>query len=347
MSIERCPDFGQILRILEKKAPDRPTLFEFFMDDPLYEHVAGSIKEKKDGYDGLRRQVKTFYKVGYDYCTIRANDYAFKAKEADEKSTYSINEGGLIKDRESFENFDWKNPEDFGCVPVEVAAEELHEGAKLIVCGPGGLLENTIDLVGYEDLCFMMYENPDLLTDITTHIGERLISYYKMFIHHPMVGAIISNDDWGFNHQTMLSPDALRRWVFPWHRKIVQMAHDHGKPCILHSCGYAKDIMEDIIYDMKFDGKHSFEDNIRPIEEAYEEYHGKIALLGGLDLDFVCRSKPEEIHERAGKMIERTSGRGGWALGTGNSVPAYVPWENYFAMTSAATGLSYDQVMAR
>jgi len=31
--------------------------------------------------------------------------------------------------------------------------------------------------------------------------------------------------------------------------------------------------------------------------------------------------------------------RGGYGLGTGNSVPEYVPRENYFAMLSAATDL--------
>ena len=35
-------------------------------------------------------------------------------------------------------------------------------------------------------------------------------------------------------------------------------------------------------------------------------------------------------------MLERTEKRGGYAPGTGNSVPDYVPDENYFAMISAA-----------
>jgi uroporphyrinogen decarboxylase len=38
-------------------------------------------------------------------------------------------------------------------------------------------------------------------------------------------------------------------------------------------------------------------------------------------------------------MLERTAGRGGYALGTGNSVPDYVPDENYLAMIRAALDL--------
>jgi uroporphyrinogen decarboxylase len=53
-------------------------------------------------------------------------------------------------------------------------------------------------------------------------------------------------------------------------------------------------------------------------------------------VDFVCRSTPAEVHARSRAMLERAGARGGYALGTGNSVPEYVPLEKYFAMISAA-----------
>jgi uroporphyrinogen decarboxylase len=87
---------------------------------------------------------------------------------------------------------------------------------------------------------------------------------------------------------------------------------------------------------MKFDGRHSYEDNIMPVEVAYENDHGRIGIMGGIDLDFICRSKPEEVYQRSKSMLERVAGRGGYALGTGNSVPDYVPDRNYFALIRAA-----------
>lgn len=38
-------------------------------------------------------------------------------------------------------------------------------------------------------------------------------------------GRICSNDDWGFNTQTFLSPSDMRKYVFPWHKKFVEAAH--------------------------------------------------------------------------------------------------------------------------
>ena len=86
---------------------------------------------------------------------------------------------------------------------------------------------------------------------------------------------------------------------------------------------------------MKYDAKHSYEDTILPVEAAYQKYGGRIAILGGLDLDFVCRSTPEEVYRRAAAMVEQTKDRGGYALGTGNSIPEYTPVENFLAMIRA------------
>ena len=87
---------------------------------------------------------------------------------------------------------------------------------------------------------------------------------------------------------------------------------------------------------MKYDARHSYEDNIMPVEEAYEKYNGRIAILGGIDLNFLCTQTPENIYRRSRGMLERSAERGGYALGSGNSIPAYVPYENYIAMIRAA-----------
>jgi uroporphyrinogen decarboxylase len=96
--------------------------------------------------------------------------------------------------------------------------------------------------------------------------------------------------------------------------------------------------MDDVIDTLKYDGKHSFEDTIQPVEQAYEQYGKRIAILGGIDVDFICRSDPAAVHERAKAMVERAGTLGGYALGSGNSIPSYVPHEGYFAMIAAAVG---------
>ena len=208
---------------------------------------------------------------------------------------------------------------------------------KFIVIGPGGVLENVIGLVGYERLCIMTMMEPELAADIFEAVGSRLVRFYEICAKFDSVGACFGNDDWGFKGQTMLSPDEMRRYVFPWHKRIVEAVHREGKPAILHSCGNLEAVMDDVIDDMKYDGKHSFEDTIMPVEEVYERWGGRIGIMGGIDVDFLVRGSVEAIRERSRAMLERSAERGSYGLGSGNSIPTYVPQEKYFAMIETAT----------
>jgi len=183
----------------------------------------------------------------------------------------------------------------------------------------------------------LLYDDPQLAADIFENVGERLVRYYRQCVQYKTVGACISNDDWGFKTQTMLSLEHMRKYVFPWHKLIVETIHSAGQPAILHSCGYAEDIMDDMINNMRYDGKHSFEDNIMPVEKAYVKWGRKIAILGGIDLDFVCRASVEAIRKRANAMLGLASKNGGYALGTGNSVPEFVDDDKYFALIGVIT----------
>jgi uroporphyrinogen decarboxylase len=182
----------------------------------------------------------------------------------------------------------------------------------------------------------MMHDDPDLAGAIFDRVGAILVEYYRLISEFDAVGACISNDDWGFKTQTLLSTDQMERWLFPRHREIVEAVHAQGKPVILHSCGAVFHLMDRISGYMGYDGKHSFEDTIMPIEEAWDRYHGEIALLGGIDVDFIIKSTPEEIYRRSRAMVERAQTEGSYALGTGNSVPEYVQPDHYFAMLEAA-----------
>jgi len=124
--------------------------------------------------------------------------------------------------------------------------------------------------------------------------------------------------------------------VFPWHKKIAEAAHLKNKPAVLHSCGFANDIMDDIIDDMKYNGKHSYEDVILTVEESYKRWGDRIGILGGIDVDFLINSSPEDIKKRSAAMLDMAEEKGSYALGSGNSIPEYIPYEKYRAMIDTA-----------
>lgn len=336
----RKPDFNNLLKVLKRQSTERPTLFEFIINKPLCQKLAReTLKDENDILALLRIMIKAFKNAGYDYVIIPpwiTKIFSFPNIEFESKESRSLNEGRLISDRQSFEQYHWPNPNEADYDIFKLLSKEIPEGMKMITCAPGGVLENTIDLVGYENLCYMILGEPYLAKDIFEAVGSRLLQYYQHCSIYNSVGALIVNDDWGFKSQTMFAPDTLRAYVFPWHKKIVEFIHKQNKPAILHSCGNLDAVMDEVIDDMKFDGKHSFEDSIIPVEQAYEKWGDRIAILGGLDVDFLARSTPEQVSERARNILKLTKQKGGYALGSGNSIPEYVPYENYMAMMSVA-----------
>ena len=333
---DREASFEEFLKVLRRESPSRPVLGEMFVSWELLHEAAGFDAAERDPLGNLRMEVEGFRNLGYDYAMLGLGDFGFKRGERQKKDSVSLNEGALITDRRSFEAYSWPDP-DTGDRPSDEALQSvLPRGMKFITRSPGGVLENVFDLAGFDNLCFLLADDPCLARDIFDAVGSRLLRYHEIAASYDSVGAIMSNDDWGFKTQTMLAPAQMRQYVFPWHKRFVAAAHAAGKPAILHSCGNVECVFEDIIEDMAFDAKHSYEDVIIPVEQAYERWGDRIGIIGGIDVDFLARSTPEAVHERSKAILERAADRGGYALGSGNSIPNYIPRENYYAMISAA-----------
>jgi uroporphyrinogen decarboxylase len=334
---KRTPNFENLLAVLRRAVPPRPVLYELFMNDVVYVCAAAEGADLNTPQARAVTTIRAFAALGYDYANPWGMyTFAFPATDKHKASTISLNDAPMITDRASFEAYPWPMPERAQVLPDQFFLEILPPGMKLVPLSPGGVLETLIKLVGYDNLCFLLADDPELVQNIVDAIGLRLLRLYEILLSYQSVGAIVANDDWGFKTQTMLSVAQMRKYIFPWHTKIVACAHAHGKPVILHSCGNPREIMDDVIDDIRFDARHSYEDNIVPVEEAYDQWGRRIATMGGIDVDFLCRSTPEQVYARSRAMLERAAKRGGYALGSGNSIPEFVPQANYLAMVSAA-----------
>lgn len=331
----RQPDFGNLLAVFSREQPSRPTLFEFFLNDRLLAKLTGDDRQLDwNSIAFWNRAMAGFAAAGYDGTPVRANTFEFPRNLQHSMASYSMDETAVIGSEEDLAAYGWPDPMPGGLPILDGLAPHLPGGMKLIAWGPGGVLENVITLMGFTGLCYLLEDEPDLVRQVFDGVGSRLLEYFGAAAQHPAVGACFVSDDWGFLSGTMISPESLREYCFPWQKRICDAIHAAGKPALMHSCGQLSAVMDDII-DMGFDAKHSFEDKITPVEEAFTLWGSRIAILGGIDVDFLCRSEPEAITRRARGLLDQTQSKG-YALGSGNSIPYYVPDEGFFAMTKAA-----------
>jgi uroporphyrinogen decarboxylase len=80
------------------------------------------------------------------------------------------------------------------------------------------------------------------------------------------------------------------------------------------------------------DGRHSFEDSIEPVTEMKIRWGDRIAILGGIDMDFLVRANEQAIRRRVRETLDVCQPGGGYCLGSGNTVANYIPVENYLIM---------------
>ena len=239
---------------------------------------------------------------------------------------------GPISTWEEFDKFPWPDPHGPHATDgLEYWSEHLPDDMIICAVGVGHFCEFLTWLMGYETLCLSLHDNRDLVKAIS----DKLFDYFSVTFDRAMqferVRLVEPSDDMGFKTGTLISPDDMREFVLPGHKMIIDKAHAAGRMAVMHSCGNLREIIPDLI-EFDLDAKHSFEDTIEDVREVKHTYGQHMALMGGIDVDFLCRSDEAAIRHRVRDTLDICQPGGGYCLGTGNTVANYVPVDNYLAM---------------
>ena len=321
VAIKPCPDFAQLEKVLwGESKPDYVPFYELFVNVEMMEQVLGhSVPARADA------TAEFYYKAGYDYVPVWPTIPLVRGNRVD------TSQGFPIRDWRTFDSYPWPDPSSVTFHDFDAVESILPAGMKTIG-QTGSVFETTEDLLGYEQMCVLMFDNMPLVEAVIERLGAILEIAYRGMIELELVGAVVISDDLGHKTQTMVSPAFLRSHIFPWYRRIAEFAHRLGKPCILHSCGQLSSVMDDLIQDVGIDAKHSYEDAILPVTEFAKQYGDRVSILGGFDMDRLCSSTPDEVRAHTRFLLEELGTTGRYALGSGNSIPGFVPVQNYLAM---------------
>jgi uroporphyrinogen decarboxylase len=303
---------------------------------------AGGDRASQRAY--LDNFVEFWYRMGYDFVrferglgfTVHRLLAADTAPGSSRERAWADEHRGSIQSWEDFERYPWPRVEEMDFFPFEYLNDHLPEGMGLVTCHAAGVFEHLSQIMSLEGLCLALYDDADLVRAVADRVGELMVGFYGHLLDLDRVIAIFQGDDMGFRTATLVSPSALRELVLPWHKRFAALAHAHGIPYFLHSCGNLETIIEDLIEEVGIDGKHSFEDAILPVQDFQARYGHRVAVLGGLDVDILAASSPEQVRQKTRMLIETCGPRGRYAIGSGNSIPSYIPVANYLAMVDEA-----------
>ncbi len=351
-----APDAKEFIDILlgHSKSPRTP-LVEYIVDDVVMKPIVtdllhrtwvdwASERSAKQAY--LDNFIEFWYRLGYDFVRFEQG-FNFQRRQlvaqdvgldASRQRTWVDLHRGSIASWQDFEKYHWPRIEEVDFFPIEYLHAHLPEGMGLMTCHAAGVFEHVSQIMSYEGLCLALHDQPDLVQTVTDRVGDLLVTYYEHLLDLDRVVAIFQGDDLGFRSGTLIAPADLRKYFLPWHKKLAALVHRRQRPYFLHSCGNLELIMEDLISDVGIDGKHSFEDAILPAPSFYRKYGQRVAVLGGLDINILAKGSCDEVRKRTLELIHACGSGGRYAVGSGNSIPSYIPPVNYLSMVDTALG---------
>jgi len=339
------PDYMNILDAAYNRAPKRLPLYEHLISGGIMEKVlgrkfchlwAGTFRDKEEYFTHF---CEFFRFMGYDavsfeccICPAMPNSGLLGG---------GGNRESVIQSYRDFERYPWDE------IPViffkmygklmEALRNVMPAGMKAVGGVGNGVFECVQDVIGYENLAYISADDPELYTALFNKVGEVSLRIWERFMadYGDVYCVLRFGDDLGFKTSTLISAEDIRNLVIPQYARIINCVHSYSKPFLLHSCGNIFSVMPEMINIAKINAKHSNEDSIAPFSAWVKEYGKDIGNFGGIDTDDVCRLSLSGIRERVTEILDACKGGGGIAFSTGNSIPDYVPVDNYVEMVNA------------
>jgi uroporphyrinogen decarboxylase len=340
------PNYHHMLAVLRNERPARlpvyehiisPLIIERILDVSFAEAGSGKAADLDHFFQHYCRfwQEMTYDTVSYEVCITEALP-----------GPGAIRGGkGQLQTRQDVERYPWNElPARYWAIAAprfDALGRHMPAGMKALGGVGNGVLEISEDLVGFEYLAYMRADDPELFADLYRRIGDLMAIIWEEFLRRYTDTFAICRfgDDLGFKTSTLVSHPVIRQHIIPQYRRVVDMVRAANRPFLWHSCGNIFGVMDDVIA-LGIHAKHSNEDQIAPFEKWIERYGDRIALLGGIDVDILCREDPDDIFEQVKeRALKYRSLARGYALGSGNSIPDYVPVEGYLAMIRAAQAI--------
>lgn len=241
---------------------------------------------------------------------------------------------GVIRSEADFEAFPWPNPDDFDYGILDEMEQLLPQDFKVILA-VGKVFNLGWWLMGFDTYAYALVDRPALVERLHAKIAAIQGRTVERALEYKCVGLVWHADDMAYRTGLMVSPEVLRQHVFPIYKRLNRMCHERDVIAVFHSDGNMDGMMDDII-EANFDAFNPIEPVAMDIRALKRRVKDRLSLIGNVDLSYtLTRGTPEEVEAEVRDLIRDVAPGGGYALASANSIPEYVPWENFCAMHSA------------
>lgn len=147
-----------------------------------------------------------------------------------------------VKDRRSWANFrdeflaldaPWRQPS-----PEQIAeqARALRDSPDPVGIHFGSFIGRIRDWIGFQNLAYLSYDDPELLAEMVAHVAELKLRYLPPFLDQIAFDLASGWEDICFNSGPLLSPRVFQNVIMPRMEPVMQLLRRHGIDIIFTDC---------------------------------------------------------------------------------------------------------------
>lgn len=197
---------------------------------------------------------------------------------------------------------------------------------------------DVIDLVGHENLYYLMYDRPD----VATRIFERVTDYYVATSRaifeeaSDIIDIFFIGNDLGGQTGPLVGPDLYREFIHPSIKRLIDLGHSYGLRVMMHCCGGYRPLIPDLV-DAGMDGLHALQPDAHGMDPAglKEDFGEDIVLNGAIDSHHILIDgiSPEWVSDQVRKLLDIMAPGGGYIAGASHdTILEETPVPNVIAM---------------
>jgi hypothetical protein len=275
---------------------------------------------------------KTTSRIEGEFEIIESENGSVTRQVIDNSATYSMPDFITfpVRDRESWEFYKER------MTPTgKMDADEMEENCKRfdnrdrpLVIGTKGTLGSVRSLMGPEEFCMTLYDDPELVRDIITWFIEQLREYTFPLIERLKPEIVQGWEDICGNHAMMVSPAHFEEFGGPLYREVAGCVEANDVDLYTVDCDGNVNELVPLLASLGVNGLYPFEakgnNDLFKMREDLPEF----IFMGWLEKEVVNEGNEDKIEPEIMSKVPQLLEKGGYFPNGDHGLQPFVTFDN-------------------
>ena len=299
---------ARFLATIERKPVDYPACW---LGLPVPSALPGLYRHFEiKSVDGIKNIIKDdVYPVEVPYNNPPANhvacafDFAKGQASAHERTLTSVGFFAGMSEPSEVNNFAWPVVSDHITLEsCRLAFKDVPKDKAIMGIMWSAHFQDACAAFGMEEAMMTLLTEPDMFDAVINKIVDYYIEVNEIFYRagQGIMDAVLIGNDFGSQQALMLSPELLRKHVFPGTQRLIEQAHSFGYKVVHHSCGAISEVIQDLV-NLGADAIHPIQALARGMDAASlkQQFGNSASYCGGVDAQhLLVNGTAEEVRSK-------------------------------------------------